>query len=326
MATPISFPMATPYNPTQQRLLLPGQAAYPPQVAHGYQPPQDQSASSAPYPPPTVQGYPPQGYPPQTHDLPPPYSTLEQGLPPANQPGHSYQPQLANTSFVVAAQPVTATTTTRVYPPEENHYGVAVCALVFSILTLMACGASVICLSFSIPALILSIIALNTRGRSQKSNAGISIGLNVAVVVCTVVLLVAVVTPAAVSAGTRYCPSYYSSTYRTYCVPYSYSMQGSCSYYDFSYSFSSNGYCPSSSTYRCPDFYSSTYNTYCRAFGYSTCSYYSFSSCPSSAYRECPSFYSSTYSTRCVAYSFNTRSSTPCSYYASYTNTGYCPT
>ena len=325
MAIPISFSMATPYRPIQQPLLLPGQAAYPPQVAHGYTP--KNQGASAPYPPPTVQGYPPQGYPPQTHDLPPPYSTLEQRLPPANQPGHSYQPQLANTSFVVAAQPVTATPTTRVSPPEENHYGVAVCALVFSILTLMTCGASVICLSFSIPALILSIIALNTRGRSQKSNAGISIGLNVAVVVCTVVVLVAVVTPAAVSAaGTRYCSPYYSSTYRTYCVPYSYSTQGSCSYFDFSSSFSRNSYCPSTSTYRCPSFYSSTYNTFCSAFGYSSCSYFPSRSCPSSAFRECPSFYSSTYSTRCVSNTYFTISSTPCSYYVSFTNaSSYCP-
>ena len=143
--------MATPYNPTQQPYQPPGQAAYPPQVAYGYQPPQDQSASSAPYPPPTVQGYPPQGYPPQTHDLPPAYPTLEQGPPPAygyntDQPAYGYQPQLANTTVVVAAQPMTATTT-RVSPPEEDHSGVAVCALVFSLFTLITCGASVICLT-----------------------------------------------------------------------------------------------------------------------------------------------------------------------------------
>ena len=322
-------PMARPYNPTQQSYQLPGQVVYPPQVAYGYPSPQDQSAS-AQCPPPTVQGYPPQGYPPQTHDLPPAYPTLEQGSPPAyvykpDQTAYGYQPQLADTTVVVAAQPVTATTT-RVSPPEENHSGVAICALVFSIFTLITCGASLICLSFSIPALVLSIIALNTRGRSQKSNAGISIGLNVAVVVCTTVLLVAVITPAAVSAGTRYCSPYYSSTYRTYCVPYSYSTQGSCSYYDFSNSFSSSGYCPSSSTYHCPSFYSFQYNTYCSASGYTSCSYSSTTYCPF-LYRECPSYYSSTYSTRCVAYSLYTRSSTPCSYYASYTDrSNYCPT
>ena len=59
---------------------------------------------------------------------------------------------------------------------------------------------------------------------------------------------------------------------------------------------------------------------------YTSCSYYySFSSCPSSAYRECPSYYSSSYYTRCVAHSLYTRSSTPCSFYASYSN-GRCPT
>ena len=325
--------MASPYNPTQQSYQPPGQAAYPPQVAYGYPPPQAQSAS-APYPPPTVQGYPPQGYPPQTHDIPPPYPTLEQGPPPAyvytpDQTAYGYQPQLTNTTVVVAAQPAVpppTATTTHVSPPEENHSGIAICALVFSIFTLITCGASLICLSFSIPALVLSIIALNSRGRSQKSNAGISIGLNVAVVVCTAVLLVAVITPAAVSAGTRYCSPYYSSTYRTYCIPHSYSTQGSCSYYFLSNSFSSNGYCPSLSTYRCPSFYSSTYNTHCRASSlFSSCSYSSFSSCPSSVLRECPSFYSSTYSTRCVASSSYAWSSTPCSYYASY-STGRCPT
>ena len=326
--------MASPYNPTQQPYQLPGQAAYPPQVAYGYQPPQDQSASSAPYPPPTVQGYPPQGYPPQTHDLPPAYPTLEQGPPPAyiykpDQPAYGYQPQLANTTVVVAAQPVTATTT-RVSLPEENHSGVAVCALVFSLFTLITCGGFVICLTLSLPALILSIVALSSRGRSQKSNAGISIGLNVAVVVCTVVLIVAVVTPIAVSTNTasassvsnshtRYCSPYYSSTYKTYCVANSYSTRGSCSYYESSY----DGSCPSSSTYRCPNYYSYTYNTYCSAYGYSSCSY--FSSCPAT-YRACPSFYFSSYSTRCVANSYSTRSSTPCTYYVSYTNgNGYCP-
>ena len=184
--------MATLYNPAQQPYQPPGQAAYPPQVAYGYPPPQEQSVS-APYPPPTVQGYPPQGYPPQTHGLPPANPTLEQGPPPAygykpDQPAYGYQPQLANTTVVVAAQPVTATTT-RVSPPEENHAGVAICALVFSLFTLITCGGSVICLTLSLPALILSIVALSSRGRSQKNNAGISIGLNVAVVVCTVVVL-----------------------------------------------------------------------------------------------------------------------------------------
>ena len=40
--------MATLYNPTQQPYQPPRQAAYPPQVAYGYQPPQEQSVS-APY-------------------------------------------------------------------------------------------------------------------------------------------------------------------------------------------------------------------------------------------------------------------------------------
>ena len=186
--------MATPCHPNQQAYQPQGQAVYPPQVAYGY-PPQDQGAS-AQYPPPPVQGYPPQGYPPQT-DLPPAYPT--QGPPPAyvykqDQPAYNYQPQLANTTVVVAAQPMTATTT-RVSPPEEDHSGMAVCAVLFSFCTLIVCGAPLICLAFSIPALILSVMALWSRGESQKSHACTSIRLNVAVVVFTVVFLVAVLTP-----------------------------------------------------------------------------------------------------------------------------------
>ena len=320
---------ATPYNPNQQPYQPQGQVAYPPQVAYGY-PPQNQGAvQSHQYPPPTVQGHLPQGYPSQPQaDFPSPYPT--QGQYPAevykpDQPPPAYEPQLTNTTIVVAAQPMTATTTS-VSPPGKDHKGIAICALVFSLCTLFACGASLICLSLSIPALILSVVALGTRGKSQKTNAGISIGLNVAVLVCSVVLLVAVVTPIAVSAGSRYCTPYYSYTYRTYCVPYSDSNRGSCSYYDSFYS----AYCPSTTSYRCPDFYSYTYSTLCNANSYSTssrCSYYPYSSCPSTLSRYCrPSFYSSTYSTYCVADVDATLSSIACSYSASYSTGGYCPT
>ena len=204
--------MATPYNPSYsyQPFQPQGQAAYPPPVDYG---------------------------------------TIDRGPPPAyvyqpDQPAYNYQPQLANATVVVAAQPVTATTTS-VSPPEENHSGIAICALVFSLCTLFTCGASVICLSLSIPALILAIVALGTRGRSQKNNAGISIGLDVAVVVCTMFLLL-VVTPVAVTtASTRYCSAYYSSTYHTRCVPYRYSTRGSCTYYDLYYdSYIYGGVCP----------------------------------------------------------------------------------
>ena len=162
-----------------------------------------------------------------------------------DQPAYNHQPQLANATIVVAGQPVT-TTTTGVYPPKENSTGIVICALVFSLCTLFTCGASVICLSLSIPALILAIVALGTRGNSQKTNAGISIGLNVAVVVCTMFLLLVVVTSVTVTtAGTRYCSAYYSSTYRTRCAPYSYSTRGSCTYYDlYYYNYIYGGYCP----------------------------------------------------------------------------------
>ena len=310
--------MATPYNPSYpyQPFQPQGQAVYPPPVDYG-NPPQNQGASAQYPPPPKAQGYPPQ---PQT-------DPTRQALPPAyvyqpDQPAYNYQPQLGNATVVVAAQPGTATTAS-VSPPEENHSRIAICALVFSLCTLFTSGALIICLSFSIPALILAIVALGTRGRSQKTNAGISIGLNVAVVVLTVVLLVAVVTPAAVTAGTRYCPSYYSSSYRTTCFPHSYSTRGSCTYYDLLY----NGYCSPTTSQRCPSFYSST-GSFCSGYGYSFGCIYSSSFggyCPSSEYRSCSSFYDSTYSTRCVASSSSTRSSTSCRFSASFSYGGYCP-
>ena len=316
---------ATSYNPNQQPFPPQGQAAYPPQVAHGY-PPQNEGSSEQ-YPPPTVQGYPPQGYPPQAN-FPPAYPTQEP--PPAKVynpdqplPAYTYEPQFIDTTVVVSAQPVTATNTS-VSPPEENHSGIAICALVFSLCTLFTFGAFLICLALSIPALILSVVALRARGKPQKTNAGISIGLNVAVLVCTVVLLVAVVTPAAVvSATTRSCSPYYSSTYRTYCVPNSYSTRGSCNYYGSSY----RGYCPSS--YRCPNFYHRTYGTYCDAYYsyvYSRCRYYTGGYCSTGSRYCSPSFYSSTYSTRCVPDNRMTSSNTPCSYSVSYATAGYCPT
>ena len=132
--------------------------------------------------------YPYQPFQPQGQAAYPPpvdYGTIDKQY----QPAYNYQPQSGNATVVVAAQPVTATTTV-VSPPEENHSGIAICALVFSLCTLFTSGALIICLSLFIPALFLAIVALSTRGRSQKGNAGISIGLNVAVVVLTVVLLV----------------------------------------------------------------------------------------------------------------------------------------
>ena len=317
---------ASSYNSNQQPFRSQEQAAYPPQVDHGY-PPQNQGASVQ-YPPPTVQGYPPQGYPPQSNP-PPAYPTQEP--PPAKfyypdqpLPAYTYEPQVTNTTLVVAAQPMTATTTS-VSPPGKKHTGIAICALVFSLCTLFACGWSVICLSLSIPALILSVVALGDRGKPQKTNAGISIGLNVAVLVCCVVLLVAVVTSVAVvPATTRSCSPYYSSTYRTLCVPNSYSTRGSCNYYGSSYS----GYCPSTAYYRCPNFYIITSGSYCNAYYsyyYSRCSY-TRSSC-SAISRYCPaSFYSSTYTTRCVRDNRLTLSNIPCSYSVSYSRGGYCPT
>ena len=317
--------MAIPYNPNQQAYPPQGQAAYLPQTAYGY-PPQEQVAS-AQYRPLPVVGYLQQGYPPQ------PQSNPAQGPPPAydykvDQPAYNYPLQVTNPSVVVAAQPTAATATTaRLSPPEKDYSGIAICALLFSMCTMIVCGMSLICLFLSIPALILSVVAMGTRGSSQRNNAGISIVLNVIAVICTVVLLVAVVTPVAVTFSPRTCSAYYSSSYSTYCLPNSYRSRSSCSYYPSYYG--SSGYCPSSSTpYRtCPSYYSYSYSTYCRSSVYSTrgsCYYYSSGSgyCPSSStpYRTCPSYYSSAYSTSCTASSYSTRYS--CSYYGS----RYCPT
>ena len=64
-----------------------------------------------------------------------------------------------------------------------------------------------------------------------------SIGLNVVVVACTVVLLVIVIPISIVNA--RRCQPYYSYDYHTYCVPYSYYTSYTCRYRSTTYA-----YCP----------------------------------------------------------------------------------
>ena len=163
-----------------------------------------------------------------------------QAKPPAyDYGGDGYQTPVAGTSatVVVAGQP-TSVTATYQSPPEEDHSGMAVSALVFSIITLVCCGTSLVCLTCTIPALVLAIVALGARGSAQKTNAGISIGLNVVVVACTVLFLVIVI-PIYVVGASRTCPSYYDTQYSTHCVPYSYNSRP-CSYYYTD----SSGYCP----------------------------------------------------------------------------------
>ena len=334
--------MAASYNPNQQAYQRQGQADHPPDLqadsAYGY-PPQDQGAS-AQYPSPQVEDYPPQGYPPQVQaDSPPPYPTHEPVSPPAynskaDQLAYNFQPQPTNTSAVVVAaqEPVAARPTmwaisNHVSPPERDQSGAAVCALVFSIITLITCGATLICLSLSIPALILSIKALGMRGNLQNRKVCISIVLNVAVVVCTVVLLVVVVTPATVTTGAasryRYCPSYYSSSYSTHCEPYSYTTLGSCSYY-VSYS----GYCPSTYTYQCPDYYSDAYSSYCTDSGFFSRTFCRYKSTERRGFcrsrHPCPSYYMSSYSSYCVSSVSSTNRR--CSYTGYSSGNGYCPT
>ena len=231
--------MAASYTPHQPQR----ETAHRPIIgAYGY-PLQDQGAS-AHCPPPPIEDHLPQSNPPET-DLPPAYPALEQKPPPAYdseavQLTYNFQPQPGNnTTVVVTTQPMTAATT-GLSLPEENDLRIAICAFVFSICILIACGASVICLYLSIPAVMLSIAALKNKG-GRRSYAKCSICLNGAVVVCSVFLLL-VVTPIAVTtASTRYCSPYYSTTYRTYCVPHSSTTRGSCTYYaQYSY----KNFCP----------------------------------------------------------------------------------
>ena len=79
---------------------------------------------------------------------------------------------------MVAGQPTdmkyqrTSVTATYQSPPEEDHSGMALSALVFSIVTFVYCGTSLVCLTCTIPALVLAIMALGARGSAQKTNDG----------------------------------------------------------------------------------------------------------------------------------------------------------
>ena len=91
-----------------------------------------------------------------------------------------YQTPVDNTSatVMVAGQPTnmkyqrTSVTATYQSPPEEDHSGMALSALVFSIVTFVYCGTSLVCLTCTIPALVLAIMALGARGSAQKTNDG----------------------------------------------------------------------------------------------------------------------------------------------------------
>ena len=143
-------------------------------------PPSEQGA----YPPP--QGAYPQ-YPQQQGDLPPSYDKP----PPIN--------GTTSHTVVVAAQPTTATTT---YAPKtDGNEILATSALVFSIITILCCGTSVVCLACIIPALILAIKARGSTGSEQQKNAAISIALNAAVVICCVLFLVIFIPVVSVSSA-----------------------------------------------------------------------------------------------------------------------------
>ena len=183
------------------------------------------------------QKYPEGGYQPAPTQFP------SQAMPPAynNYGGTGYQTPVAGTSatVVVTGQPTSVSATCQ-SPPEEDHSGIAVCAVIFSIITLICCGVSLVCLTCTIPALVLAFMAMGAKGSAQKTNAGISIGLNVVVVACSVLFLVIVI-PVSIVGHT--CPPYYADSYSTRCVAYNY-YSYSCSYYVSYYYSYSYGYCP----------------------------------------------------------------------------------
>ena len=109
--------------------------------------------------------------------------------------------QLPSYGYSATAQPTPMITTYRT-SPEKDYSGMAECAVIFSTLTLILCGASIIALCCSYPAFVLSAIAMWSRGRAQRDYAGISIGLNVIVVICTLLFLIIFI-PAYVVGGAR---------------------------------------------------------------------------------------------------------------------------
>ena len=111
--------------------------------------------------------------------------------PDLDQPWYNCQPQPVTSASVVAvatAQPTVAITTS-VPPPEKDYTILAVGALVFSLLTMITCGVFIVCLPCTVPGLILAIVAMQSRGSSQKTSAGLSIGVNATVIVCFMVLV-----------------------------------------------------------------------------------------------------------------------------------------
>ena len=178
---------------------LPYEMAAPEQDLQAFPPPQpeqDQQYPEGGYQP--AQKYPEDEYQPAPAQFP----LQPVSLPPqTNPPGYQYVGQagyqpITDTSTVatvVTSQPTLASVSS---PPEADYTPVAIVALVLSIITTVCCG--VFCffliypLACTVPALILAIVALVTRGTAQKTNAAVSIGLSVAIIVATVVLVVIV--------------------------------------------------------------------------------------------------------------------------------------
>ena len=189
--------------------------SYPP--PQGYPPPYPPAQSYPPaqaYPPPQVSSNDPQPYPAE-----PPYQHKDYQ--------HHYpQAEGYNVTTVVTTQPVATTTT--VTPKGEEYNGIAIAAMVLSIVTLICCGWSFLLLMCILPALCLGIFAVVDQGTQKKQFATISLALSVTAIVCCLVLLVIVVAVSVTTASsTSGCVSYYNRQYQVNCIATRYSS-GRC--------------------------------------------------------------------------------------------------
>ena len=118
---------------------------------------------------------------------PPPQSYPLQGQPPSyvGQPESSCQLQT-----VASAEQTTVAITGSAEVPQTANSCLTLTALMLSIITVITCGATIVFLPCIVPGFILAIVAAYYKGKYQATNATISIGLNIAMVVCCIMVLV----------------------------------------------------------------------------------------------------------------------------------------
>jgi hypothetical protein len=112
----------------------------------------------------------------------------------ASQPPPSYysanQPQPSSTVIVTQPQP----TAVVVAPPQEDHSGKAIAALILSIIGLVFCGYTLLVLVCLVPALILAIVALaSPNEHSSSTHSFVSIGLSIGSIVFGVIIIAAII-------------------------------------------------------------------------------------------------------------------------------------